>query len=199
MQNEKALTLIEVLVITAVVALLLAVLMPQLAHVIRNAQRTVCRTNLKGLSTAVSVYGNDYEQAFPLQGGDGRPMWATVTEGWADPDKDWATAKTITVGASLYLLIREADVSPLTFVCPSSGENVYIGDNPKNLDMVQLWDFGEWPRGPGQNGVGCFWPQEKRQLRLPHALRPKRRPRRVRPRRQRPGRIRSHGRQEPMV
>jgi len=144
MQNQKGLTLIEGLVITVVVALLLAVLMPQLAHVSRYAQREVCRTNLKGLSAAVSVYGNDYEQAFPLQGGHGTPPWTTGTEGWADPHKDWATAEGITVGASLYLLVREVDVSPRSFVCPSGGQTAFEGQNPDNLNFVELWDFGQW-------------------------------------------------------
>jgi prepilin-type processing-associated H-X9-DG protein len=46
------------------------------------------------------------------------------------------------VGASLYLLVRLADVSPKSFICPSSDQQEFSGKNPNNLDIVDLWDFG---------------------------------------------------------
>ena len=38
--------------------------------------------------------------------------------------------------------MREADVSPKSFICPSGDESEYDGSNTKDLDIVQLWDFG---------------------------------------------------------
>ncbi len=107
-----------------------------------EGRRVVCGTNLKGLGTAQVVYANDYEDAYTVAGGGGNNRWAKKTPGWYDPDKDWSGDDDVTVGASLYLLVREADVSPRSFVCPSSVQTVFDGSNPNNLDLVELWDFG---------------------------------------------------------
>lgn len=124
--------------------MLLAILMPALSKVKKIAQRVVCGTNLKGLGTAQTVYANDYDDEYTVQGQGGAHTWDRRTNGWLDANKDWRIASPITVGASLYLLVREADVSPKSFVCPSSDQKVFDGKNTNNLDIVQLWDFGSY-------------------------------------------------------
>ena len=49
----------------------------------------------------------------------------------------------MSIGASLYLLVREADVSPKSFVCGAGGQSAYDGKNPSDADLVELWDFGD--------------------------------------------------------
>jgi len=148
--KKKGFTLIELLVVIAIIAMLLAILMPALNKVKKIASRVVCGTNLKGLGTAQTVYGNDNDGEYAVQGGGGAHTWDdNITGDWQTPGKVWSTAGTITVGASLYLLVREADVSPKSFVCPSSGETVYDGWNPNNLDIVQVWDFASPATGRG--------------------------------------------------
>ena len=139
-----AFTLIELLVVIAIIAMLLAILMPALNKVKKIAQRVVCGTNLKGLGTAQTVYANDYEDAYAVQGGAGLHTWSTVTGGWQNPGKPWGNGGNITVGASLYLLVREADVSPKSFVCGAGGQTAYEGQNANNLDITELWDFGAY-------------------------------------------------------
>ncbi len=142
MKNEKALTLLEVVVIIVIILVLLAVFMSMQGRVKKIAPRVVCGTNLKGLGTAQVVYANDYDDKFAVQGRDGTPAWTTGTDDFFNPDKDWSKAKGITVGASLYLLVREADVSPKSFVCPESEQTPFDGRNPLNSDITELWDFG---------------------------------------------------------
>lgn len=50
-----------------VVPILMAILMPALSRVKHIAQRTVCATNLRGLSVAMVVYTNDYDDTFPAE------------------------------------------------------------------------------------------------------------------------------------
>lgn len=154
--KKKGFTLIELLVVIAIIAMLLAILMPALTKVKKIAQRVVCGTNLKGLGTAQTVYAHDYNGQYTVQGGRTNPnltnstgAWQTAVlpgAGWNDP----SMSPSITVGASLYLLVREADVSPKSFVCPSSNQTVFDGKNTGGtggapLDLVQLWDFGAAP------------------------------------------------------
>ena len=140
--RKKGFTLIELLVVIAIIAMLLAILMPALSKVKKIAQRVICGTNLKGLGTAQTVYANDYDDEYTVQGGRGQHTWNWSTSGFQATAKDWSTPGTITVGASLYLLVREADVSPKSFNCPSGDESAYDGKNANNLDIVELWDFG---------------------------------------------------------
>ena len=143
--KKKGFTLIELLVVIAIIAMLL----PALNKVKKIAQRVVCGTNLKGLGTAQMVYANDYEDAFVVQGGNGAHTWGDGTGGWQSTVKNWSTSGTITIGASLYLLVREADVSPKSFVCPSGSEKDFDGENDNNLDITELWDFGHSGSGGG--------------------------------------------------
>ena len=145
--KKKGFTLIELLVVIAIIAMLLAILMPALNKVKKIAQRVVCATNLKGLGTAQTVYANDYEDDFVLQGGGGDHDWDSYTVGFQTPSLSWGptTSRSITIGASLYLLVREADVSPKSFVCGGGGQTEYDGENTNtndNPDLVELWDFG---------------------------------------------------------
>jgi prepilin-type N-terminal cleavage/methylation domain-containing protein len=146
--KKKGFTLIELLVVIAIIAMLLAILMPALNKVKKIAQRVICGTNLKGLGTAQTVYANDYDDEFVVQG---RGLAHTWVPGGGSAYQN-ATANVtntvgqITVGASLYLLVREADVSPKSFVCPASSETEFSGKNSPStgtpLDITALFDFG---------------------------------------------------------
>ena len=154
MKNRKALTRLDVVVIIFIVVVMLYIFMPVLNRTHKIAQRVVCRTNLKELGAAQMVYAADFDDEYAIQGGEGTPAWTTGTDGFSSPDKDWSTAKRITVGASLYLLVREADVSPRSFVCPSNGQKSYDGAGADSaIDITQLWDFGHpdvEDTGPGK-------------------------------------------------
>lgn len=148
--KKRGFTLIELLVVIAIIAMLLAILMPALNKVKKIAQRVVCGTNLKGLGTAQTVYANDYDDEYTVQGQGGAHTWVDNTAEWQVTTKNWKVGNNVTIGASLYLLVREADVSPKSFVCPSSDQTVYDGKNTNNLDITQLWDFGN----PAFNSTG---------------------------------------------
>jgi prepilin-type N-terminal cleavage/methylation domain-containing protein/prepilin-type processing-associated H-X9-DG protein len=148
--KKRGFTLIELLVVIAIIAMLLAILMPALNKVKKIAQRVVCGTNLKGLGTAQTVYANDYDDEYVVQGGKTNPNWSNQMQGafwYAEtlPWNDTSISPQLSIGTTLYLLVREADVSPKSFVCPASNETAFDGKNDANRDIVQLWDFGPTP------------------------------------------------------
>jgi prepilin-type N-terminal cleavage/methylation domain-containing protein/prepilin-type processing-associated H-X9-DG protein len=55
-----AFTLVELLVVVAVIALLVAILLPSMAAARERAQRVKCMTNLRSLAAADLQYANDY-------------------------------------------------------------------------------------------------------------------------------------------
>jgi prepilin-type N-terminal cleavage/methylation domain-containing protein/prepilin-type processing-associated H-X9-DG protein len=157
--KRKGFTLIELLVVIAIIAMLMAILMPALGRVRRLAQRLVCGTNIRGLGTATMIYANDNEEEYPVAGGRGDAEWvgameSAPTEAWGALQEDIIETDRdkVTVAASLYLLVREADVSPKQFVCTSSDQKPYEGlaegSDPEpydDADLTDLWDFGASP------------------------------------------------------
>lgn len=119
-------------VMVLVTPMVLAILMPALSKARHIAARVVCGTNLKGLSTAMIVYMNDYDDRYP------------TPEQWCD------------------LLMQEADVAPQSFKCPESdAEYAYaINENLKGLNgrMVETVTANRmvvlFEADLGQNGVG---------------------------------------------
>jgi prepilin-type N-terminal cleavage/methylation domain-containing protein/prepilin-type processing-associated H-X9-DG protein len=69
--RRKGFTLIEVLVVIAVVSLLMAVLMPALARARQQGKSVLCMSNLRQLAIAAQMYANGNDDYFPM---------ATVTE-----------------------------------------------------------------------------------------------------------------------
>ena len=124
---------VPVVVTVVITPLMLAILMPALAKTKHIAMRVVCGTNLKGLSTAMTVYMNDYDDQYP------------TPENWCD------------------LLIKEADVSPMSFQCPVAEEVEFCyamneGLQGFNMDTVDPATANQivvlFEANLGKNGVG---------------------------------------------
>ncbi|MGE4286105.1 MAG: type II secretion system protein [Phycisphaerae bacterium] len=162
MKRQKGFTLIELLVVIAIIAMLMAILMPALGRVRRMAQQLVCGTNLKGLGTACILYANDNDEDLPIAGGKGENTWSKsgTTGGWKNEDKDWSGDDEVTVGASLYLLVREADVAPKQFVCPSSDQFEFTGeDMDDDDDITDVFDFGNFSQSTQSSDMKKECPQ----------------------------------------
>jgi hypothetical protein len=147
--KKETLSLVGLVVVIFVMLFVILIVMPVLNKLKKIGSKPICGTNLKGMGNAVTVYANDFDGQYPCQGKGFDHTWGDVTDDWMNPDKDWSQEGGITVGASLYLLVRLADVSPRSFVCPPSDQWEFSGRNPQNLDIVELWDFGDFREGKG--------------------------------------------------
>jgi prepilin-type N-terminal cleavage/methylation domain-containing protein/prepilin-type processing-associated H-X9-DG protein len=64
--NRRAFTLIELLVVIAIIAILAAILFPVFAQAREKARQTSCLSNFKQNGTAIMMYLQDYDEAYPL-------------------------------------------------------------------------------------------------------------------------------------
>jgi prepilin-type N-terminal cleavage/methylation domain-containing protein len=116
---QEAFTLIELLVVIAIIAILAGMLLPGLARAKETAKRISCVNNLKQLSLALSLYGDDNRGLFPVRslGETNNPRWpGRLRETYRDlkiltcPSDGPNTPPTDTSSADL------ADKSPRTYI-----------------------------------------------------------------------------------
>ncbi len=127
-----------------------------------TAYRMVCGTNLSGIGKAMMIYANDYEDKLPRAGGSSS-QWTGRVADWAAPTRHAAygvspdgTGGHVSISASLYLLVKHAEVTPKSFVCGGSSRrtrekgvtefkaSLYRNANPK-AELIDFWDFGPDP------------------------------------------------------
>lgn len=65
--NTKALTLIEVIVVIAVLGVLISMIIPSMHHSHTPAYRIKCVSNLKQIGLAFRLFASDHEGKFPMQ------------------------------------------------------------------------------------------------------------------------------------
>ncbi|MCD4823692.1 MAG: type II secretion system GspH family protein [Phycisphaerae bacterium] len=119
MRRTKGFTLIELLVVISIIALLVMILVPSVTRAMEQARRTVCMTNLNGLSKSTKMYEAEHDRSPAMQN---TASWA-IGNSNADPsvEADLATFWSNQAGSnlqSLYLLVL-TDLSENTFKCPS--------------------------------------------------------------------------------
>lgn len=116
--GPRAFTLIELLIVVAIIALLLAILFPALSRARQTAQRTLCACNLRGVGRALDWYAEIHRDYYPTaESADGR----SGTQNW------WENAEFLSI---LSLTPNPQGRSILT--CPGdSGPNECLDGSPK--------------------------------------------------------------------
>jgi prepilin-type N-terminal cleavage/methylation domain-containing protein len=100
-RGRRAFTLVELLVVIAVIAILAGMLLPALAAAKQKARRVQCLSNLKQLTSAMHLFVNDREKY---------PWRLSIAEG--------GTATRTNVTAT-YMVLRDELGSPEILICPS--------------------------------------------------------------------------------
>ncbi|BCM88382.1 hypothetical protein IAD21_00213 [Abditibacteriota bacterium] len=81
---RAAFTLIEVLVVVAIIAILAAILFPVFARARENARRSTCQSNLRQIALGIAQYVQDYDEKFPLGVVNRTLLPTTGTYAWGD-------------------------------------------------------------------------------------------------------------------
>src|SRR3954466_7638467 len=63
--RNRAFTLIELLIVIAIIGLLAAILFPVFTRARENARRSSCQSNLKQILLGIHQYTQDYDELYP--------------------------------------------------------------------------------------------------------------------------------------
>ena len=66
MKTKQDFTLLEFLIVVAIIAILAGILMPALSSALRKAKIISCTGNQKSIGLALSMYAGDIKEFFPL-------------------------------------------------------------------------------------------------------------------------------------
>jgi len=115
----RAFTLVELLVVIAVIAVLASLLLPGLARAKENARATQCLSNLHQWSVALSVYVHENEDSIPRRGQGVQPLFLI------DRAEDWFNALPPMIELPSYQTLATNSAIPQSvdntiFVCPKA-------------------------------------------------------------------------------
>ena len=65
MRKKNAFTLVEILVVVAIMGVLLGILLPALSRAREQARNMICQSHLKGYGHVMGIYLSDNNQCFP--------------------------------------------------------------------------------------------------------------------------------------
>jgi prepilin-type N-terminal cleavage/methylation domain-containing protein/prepilin-type processing-associated H-X9-DG protein len=160
LRRQKAFTLIELMVVVSIIALLAAMLLPALQRALEQTRRASCMNNLKGAGTALALYSQNNDNAYPMLPGT---AWDSTIDGtvWLSSvsiptgiASDWTVKRS--VSSLVFMLIRNGE-APKLFCCPSDGNAKADTQTTDTNNAGALnWDFscGQTISGGAGSGTG---------------------------------------------
>jgi len=123
-------TLTELLVTMAMIAMLVAIILPALNAARANARRTACLGNIRQVGAALLAYAGDNNQIGPYDGRDIGNQYISLWRSYTKP---------VTFGPLLpYLNASDTSVTPGVLLCPGTNP-AYLPVLVKSGDNTSYW------------------------------------------------------------
>jgi Protein of unknown function (DUF1559) len=153
---RSAVSLVELLVVCAIILFLLALLVPGLGHAKEQARRVQCANNLKQWGVALQLYRDEYNDYIPMEGNT-LPDQHTHINNLFKPGT-WFNTLPPYLDMPEYREVEGANIAIREFknghiwICPSKdltgAYKSFKGKNQFHYGMNQVLDgLGKWPEG----------------------------------------------------
>lgn len=143
---------VEVVVVTLVAILVLALALPACRRVRTDASRQVCLAHLGEIGRAMLLYANDNGGKFPQPGGRHSrwgtvPRWHALTRQSAFGTAADGSGGQASISSAFYLLVKYAQLQPGDCICPGDVGSTEFKlsdrrDLPEDFKLTDAWDFG---------------------------------------------------------
>jgi prepilin-type N-terminal cleavage/methylation domain-containing protein len=125
MKNKKTFTLLELLIVIAIIGILISILLPALANARYKVKLAVCKSNLAQICRVNMLYASNNNQYFPTRGAaDDISLGTPFTVSWSV-----SRAGTPTDDRQLFL-----DMGYWDFGCPMSLADQAVNKDPSHSD-----------------------------------------------------------------
>jgi len=150
---RRAFTLIEILVVIAIIAILLSFLLPAMERVRHRAYIADCASNLRQIGISVEQYESDnhgnfprtkYVPGAPLVAGSGSAAGDPFLPGGPQPND---------MTAGVFLLLRTQHIAPAILVCPY--DDVFEFE-PERADPMTHSNFTDYKKNLGYSFANAY-------------------------------------------
>ena len=117
MPTRRAFTLVELLIVIAIISVLAALLLPTLENAVEQSRRAVCANNQHQLYLTAGFYAADFNDRLPKNGGP-----ASLQFNWLSSTKAWIE---LYVGIPLYTAARAAGGAPINGAYGTGGTGYF--------------------------------------------------------------------------
>jgi prepilin-type N-terminal cleavage/methylation domain-containing protein/prepilin-type processing-associated H-X9-DG protein len=141
-RSEKGFTLVELLVVIALIVIVAALLFPVFAQARESARNTRCLSNLRQIAMAVMMYAADHDERLPVDLTGVRDAPAAVPCSPWNPDRR--------IEAQIWGYVRNTEV----FACPSATTPRAVWDGKHGVCTLGGWGYPAFMCSPGGAGPG---------------------------------------------
>lgn len=145
----KRFTLIELLIVIAIIAILAAVLLPALNSGLEKARTASCVGNQKQIYTAMAMYMNDFDAYLPPPFTGSTRTWALQLLCYLNPNAKYSPTGDNMANLNSFMPLRREGKG--IFICPSAGK---VNDCEIRCSYVISSD--KWNEGASVEGIGGF-------------------------------------------
>jgi prepilin-type N-terminal cleavage/methylation domain-containing protein/prepilin-type processing-associated H-X9-DG protein len=140
---RRAFSLVELLVVLAIISILLGILLPAMEHVRHQGYIDKCASNLRQIGLAISIYTNENQGNYPRTLYDpAQPLNMGTGFSASDPFQP-AGVSANDLTAAPYLLLRTQHLPAEIFICPYNDATSYFVDD---ADPQKHSNFTDWKK-----------------------------------------------------
>jgi prepilin-type N-terminal cleavage/methylation domain-containing protein len=149
-------TLVEMLVVIAVIAILIALLLPVLSSAKARAQRTTCLNNLHQIALGVRMYSDDSNDASPTHNGEGLTSTNIVSlyAGYKALMKNYVGLNGVSSSQDKLFQCPADTFYPNWIIAPVGPPHYFV---QKSLHDDPSWDFSSYAFNGGDNVARKFY------------------------------------------